>query len=1266
MTVGALVNNQVESTAWNNGAGWALPTTVPIGRPIANTEAYILDERLRPLPIGVTGELYLGGAGLARGYLNQPAETAARFVPHPLTNEANARLYRTGDLARYWPNGQIEFVGRADEQVKLRGFRIELGEIETVLRRHSGIDEAVVLAREDKPGFKRLVAYVVRKSRNTPTVVQLQEHVKEQLPEYMLPSVLVMLEQLPLTPNGKVDRRALPAPEEAASERGPAYAAPRTEIERALAAIWQDVLRVERVGIYDNFFAYGGDSILSIQIVARARQVGLQLTPKQLFQAQTIAELASVIPATRSTAHAEQGRAHGEVRLTPIQRWFFEQDLADRNHFNQSLLLRVPHELNVPLLRQAITHLLEHHDALRLRFTQQDGGWRQFYSASNGATLFTEIDLSGLDEEAQRLAIEAEASRSQRSLNLSEGPLLRVVLWKLGEGRANRLLIVAHHLVVDGVSWRILLEDLQCICEQLQRGEKVQLPLKTSSYKEWADRLHEYAQSQAVTAELPYWLTTTSHTAERLPVDVSGGINRKEFARHVSVELDQADTEALLKELPVAYRTEINDALLTSLALAVRTWGGGRTLLLEFEGHGREEIDADVDVTRTVGWFTTHYPVRLSPGNEANRLTALLRIKEQLRSIPGGGIGYGLLRWMRHDDEITQQLREAARPEIKFNYLGQMDQSFNADSGFTMATESGGEAHGKDGSREHVLEITAGVLHGRLTIRVVYGEQLHRRETIERLAGLYVSELRALIHLCRTASASSYIPSDFPAAQLNQNELDKFLVALKAENGSSDVPHVEDLYRLSPMQEGMFFHSLMSPEADIYFRQLSCSLHGSLDVAAFERSWQRVIDEHPVLRTSFHWKNLVSPLQMINRDVKLPLAYHDWRALPVAEQDRQWLVLLEAERNHNFDLTKAPLMRLVLVRTGAEVHQLIWSYHHLLMDGWAKHQVFNQILALYRAYEAGQELTLESRRPYREYITWLQQQDMHAAESFWRQSLEGFTQPTAFAARATNEVPAEPAEYEHFDKQRIALSRDATMQLHNFARRHQLTLNTVVQGAWSLLLAADSGSADVVFGAVMSGRPPTIEGAEKMIGLFINTLPVRVRMDAEASVVSWLRELQDQQLEVRQYEYAPLAKVQSWSEIPRGESLFTSLLTFENYPIDKAARQQKATVEVRDYTVVEHNNYPVTLMVGPGEMMSLLLIYNLNVFSPANAKGLLERMEILLTDLAAAESETTLRVLQEKIEAAIGAEKMQRAKELKEISLQKLRGVKRRAARSSV
>jgi hypothetical protein len=336
------------------------------------------------------------------------------------------------------------------------------------------------------------------------------------------------------------------------------------------------------------------------------------------------------------------------------------------------------------------------------------------------------------------------------------------------------------------------------------------------------------------------------------------------------------------------------------------------------------------------------------------------------------------------------------------------------------------------------------------------------------------------------------------------------------------------------------------------------------------------------------------------------------------------------------------------------------------MDGWAKHQVFNQILALYRAYEAGQELTLESRRPYREYITWLQQQDMHAAESFWRQSLEGFTQPTAFAARATNEVPAEPAEYEHFDKQRIALSRDATMQLHNFARRHQLTLNTVVQGAWSLLLAADSGSADVVFGAVMSGRPPTIEGAEKMIGLFINTLPVRVRMDAEASVVSWLRELQDQQLEVRQYEYAPLAKVQSWSEIPRGESLFTSLLTFENYPIDKAARQQKATVEVRDYTVVEHNNYPVTLMVGPGEMMSLLLIYNLNVFSPANAKGLLERMEILLTDLAAAESETTLRVLQEKIEAAIGAEKMQRAKELKEISLQKLRGVKRRAARSSV
>ncbi len=1255
-TVGALINNQIESAAWSS---WVSPTTAPIGRPIANTEAYIFDERLRSLPIGVVGELYLGGAGLARGYLNQPAETAQRFVPHPSSHDEHARLYRTGDLARYWPDGQIEFVGRADEQVKVRGFRIELGEIETVLRRHSGIDEAVVVAREDKPGFKRLVAYVVRKSRNAPTAIQLQEHIKEHLPEYMAPSAVIMLEQLPLTPNGKIDRCALPAPEEAANEHGPAYVAPGTEVERTLAAIWQEVLRVERVGIYDNFFAYGGDSILSIQIVARARQAGFLLTPKQLFQSQTIAELASVITTTLSAPHAEQGPARGEARLTPIQHWFFEQALVDQNHFNQSLLLRVPHELNAPLLRQAVAHLLEHHDTLHLRFKPQDGGWRQFYSASDDATLFTEIDLSGLDEVAQRLAIEAEASRSQRTLNLSAGPLLRVVLWRLDEGRANRLLIVVHHLVMDGVSWRILLEDLQSICEQLQRGEKVQLPLKTSSYKEWADRLHEYAQSETVTAELPYWLATTSRTFGRLPLDISAGINSRDFARHLIVELDEADTEALLKELPVAYRTEINDALLTALALAVRTWSGGPALLLEFEGHGREEIEADVDVTRTVGWFTIHYPVRLSPGDDENRLAALLRIKEQLRGVPRRGIGYGLLRWLRHDDEITQPLRDAARPEIKFNYLGQMDQSFNGNSGFMMAPESAGEAHSAGGSREHVLEITAGVLNGRLSIRFVYGEQLHQRETIERLAASYVAELRALIHLSRSAGTSSYIPSDFPAAQLNQHELDRFLIALKA---LPEAPRLEDLYRLSPMQEGMFFHSLLAPESDIYFRQMSCSLRGPMDVAAFERSWQRVIDEHPVLRTSFHWKNLQSPLQMISRDVKLPLAYHDWRALPPAEQEPQWIALLEAERNHNFDLTKAPLMRLVLVRIGDDVHQLIWSYHHLLMDGWAKHQVFNQILALYRAYEAGQELALESRRPYREYINWLQQQDMDAAKSFWQQSLKGFTRPTAFAGRGLNEAHSEIEE--HFDKRHVTLNRDTTMNLHNFARRHQLTLNTVVQGAWSLLLAADSGSADVVFGAVMSGRPPTIDGAERMIGLFINTLPVRVRMDAEASVVSWLRELQDQQLEVRQYEYAPLAKVQNWSEIPKGESLFTSLLTFENYPIDTAARQQKSTVEVRDYTVVENNNYPVTLMVGPGDTLSLLLIYKLKVFSPANAKGLLERMETLLTDLAAVPSETTLCVLQEKIEAAIGEEKMQRARELKEASLQKFKTVKRRAARS--
>jgi amino acid adenylation domain-containing protein/non-ribosomal peptide synthase protein (TIGR01720 family) len=741
-----------------------------IGRPIANTEVYVLDQRGQMTPVGVAGELHIGGAGLARGYWQRAELTAERFIPDPFSLAPGKRLYRTGDLVRYLADGNIEYLGRLDQQVKVRGHRIELGEIEVVLGQHERVRQSVVVAREDAPGQKQLVAYVVNEGEPAVSAGELRSYLGEQLPEYMVPAFFVTLAELPLTPNGKVDRRALPAPEHSRTQSDQSYVAAITPAEQALAAIWCEVLGLPQVGVHDNFFHLGGDSILSIQVVSKARQAGFQLTPKQLFQHPTIAQLAVVV-GTTMLAPAEQGQVSGAVPLIPIQHWFFEQELAQPEHFNQALLLE-SQGLDAALLQTAIGHLLAHHDGLRLRFRRAEAGWEQFNQESIAETLLSLIDLRELREEEVAERLEAEATQLQASLNLEAGPLLRVALFELGVG--ERLLIVIHHLVVDGVSWRILLEDLQTAYQQLSRGEAVKLPAKTTSFKRWAELLSEYAESESVGQELSYWSGEGGRRVKELPVDYEGGSNSNASAGSVTVRLSEEETRILLQEVPEVYHTEINDVLLTALVQAYGKWSGERMLLVDLEGHGREELGEEVDVSRTVGWFTTMYPVRLEIKAGSNVGVALKEIKEQLRGIPQRGLGYGLLRYMR-GAEAQEQLRGARAAQVSFNYLGQVDQLFTERAAWAVARESSGRAHATSGLRAHLLDVSGIIGGGSLQITWVYSEAEHRRGTIEGLAQRYLEALQELIAHCQLAEAGGFTPSDFPLAKLDETELDNVL-----------------------------------------------------------------------------------------------------------------------------------------------------------------------------------------------------------------------------------------------------------------------------------------------------------------------------------------------------------------------------------------------------------------------------------------------------------------------------------------------------------
>ncbi|MBI5032798.1 MAG: amino acid adenylation domain-containing protein [Chloroflexi bacterium] len=764
---------------------------VPIGRPIANTQAYVLDSHLQPTPISVPGELCIGGVGVARGYLNRPELTAEKFISvdsgrWTVNTQPSTRLYKTGDLARYRPDGNLEFMGRADNQVKLRGFRIELGEIETALTQHPAIRQAIVMLREDEPNVKRLVAYVVLTAdREQPTpnksikvssiIGDLGEFLKERLPDYMIPSAFVALDALPVMPNGKVDRRALPVPEMTHSESQAADLAPRNRVEEILADIWARVLGVKQVGIHDNFFELGGDSILSIQVVARANQAGLRLTPKQLFQAPTVAGLAAIASTVESIAkHCEQGIVTGAQLLTPIQRWFLEQNFVELHHWNQSVMLTVRETLNHQWLEAAIQQLLVHHDALRLRFTLDEAGWQATYADPDTAIPFEWIDLAGLNETEQQRRIEAQAALCQAMLNLQAGPLVRVTYFHMGAGR-DRLLFVSHHLVVDTVSWRILLEDLLTVYEQLAQAQPVQLPPKTTSFQYWSQKLTEYAQSNAVRDELNYWTSMFGDRDIRLPRDYADNAqaNTEASARMVAESLCEEETRALLQEIPTAFGAEINDALLTALAQTFSRWAGARSLLVELEGHGREDLFDEVDVSRTVGWFTTVFPVRLEFSSRGLG-EALKAIKEQLRTIPKHGIGYGLLRYLKQD-ETKERLATALQTQVSFNYLGQLDQALPESAPFGLAHEPIGLEHSPRNRRAHLIEISASITSGQLRMEWTYSKRAHRRETIERLASDFIETLRSLIALCRSLETGVYTPSDFGDVQLSQAEIDALI-----------------------------------------------------------------------------------------------------------------------------------------------------------------------------------------------------------------------------------------------------------------------------------------------------------------------------------------------------------------------------------------------------------------------------------------------------------------------------------------------------------
>ncbi|HKN98357.1 MAG TPA: amino acid adenylation domain-containing protein [Pseudonocardiaceae bacterium] len=682
---------------------------VPVGGPIWNTRLHVLDPALNPVPAGVPGELYVAGDGLARGYHGRPGLTADRFVACPFGAPGD-RMYRTGDLVVRGSDGELRCRGRVDDQVKIRGFRVEPGEVAAAVRAHPAVTDAAVVAKDG-----RLVGYVV------PDVPpELREFLAASLPDHLVPSAFVPLAALPVTPNGKLDRQALPEPNQPEQEL---YVAPDGPVEVALAGIWADVLGLDRVGARDNFFTLGGDSILSIQVVHRARQAGLALRTKDLFGHQTVAELAGVATPV-ATGAGERGAVSGDVPLTPIQHWFLDAEPANPAHFNQSVFVELAGPPDRDALRTAVAAIVAHHDALRMRFTRVAGRWRQ----ENAAAADTELRVVSTSD------VERVADETHASFDLARPPLLRAVLF---DGEPARLLLVTHHLVVDAVSWDILLDDLDRAYRQAVAGEVVDLGPKTTSFRDWAHRLLDFVGDGELDGERDHW--SRELPGCHLPTERTGRADH--CPEQVVVTVDEADTDALLRRAPGAYRTRINDVLLAALAWAVTRWTGEPAVSVDLEGHGREDLFDDVDLSRTVGWFTTLFPVTLDVDPAADWRDLVKAVRRRLRTVPRNGFGYSALRYLR-SGELCRD-----RPQLAFNYLGQGDGTFGAGLYRRTLPPAG---HEQDPANEpaYPLEVVGGVRDGRLEFTWYYRPDRHHRATVRRVAGEFTEALRGIAADC--------------------------------------------------------------------------------------------------------------------------------------------------------------------------------------------------------------------------------------------------------------------------------------------------------------------------------------------------------------------------------------------------------------------------------------------------------------------------------------------------------------------------------------
>jgi amino acid adenylation domain-containing protein/non-ribosomal peptide synthase protein (TIGR01720 family) len=1224
------------ATAYVVPAGQAAAGGVPIGVPLGNMRAYVLGPGLAPVPPGVAGELYVGGA-VARGYHGRAGLTAERFVADPF-GPPGSRMYRTGDLARWTAGGQLEYAGRADAQVKVRGVRIEPAEIEAVLTAHPGIARAVVVTRPGRTGTTQLTGYIVPVGAGSwigtaesigesevdltggVSTAELRRFVAARLPEYMVPASFVLLDRLPLDPNGKIDHAALPEPE----FHGPAYRAPASNAERVIATVFAEVLGLDQVGADDDFFTIGGDSIRSIQVASRVVAQGIRVSPREIFQHRTVTELAAAVARRdgEEVVLAEpQGGGLGWMPLLPVSRYLAALG-GGYHRFSMSAVIDLPAGIDRAGLLRTLAAVLDRHDVLRTRL-EPDGLRAGPPGSVDPAGLLRRVGCDGRWDDGWRDLAATELDAATGRLDPAAGAMTQAVWFDPGAARPGRLLLVLHHLVVDSVSWRILLPDLAAAWEQVRAGRPPALGEVATSVRRWTQALLEDAASPARVAELPLWRSMVAGPDPGIgtrPFDPA--VDVISTVEHVWLRVPAEVTKALVTAVPAAYRAGVNAGLLAALALAVRQWRRGRgvteqSVLVKLEGHGREErVLPGADLTRTVGWFTTMYPVRLDlgeidlPESIAGGIgdpavgDAVKAVKEQLHAIPDHGIGYGLLRYL--NEETAAELAAHPIGQIAFNYVGQFSAADMPENlrglGWTQApgTHELIATPDVDMPAMATLEINSLVTdNGELTARFAFPAGLLSRADVQQLADLWSAALAGLAAHVAEPGTGGLTPSDAPLVCVSQRDLDAWH---RRYGGLADV------WPPTAMQQGILFHSMLDTTAyDAYQMQFVLHLSGEIDPARMRAAGQALLDRHPNLRGGFAPNSAGDLVQVVPYHVELP-----WRHAKLTGGEPELQRLLAEERGTPFDPAVPPLLRMSLVETGPGRAELVLTTHHVLFDGWSVPLLIQDLFGLYGS--GGDGSALPRVRSYRDFLGWLAEQDRAAAAAAWAGELAGIDGATLLAGG----LRVRPVTGGDVGNVEVPLSPALIRRLATRAAQLGVTVNTVVQGAWALLLSRLTGRREVVFGATVSGRPAALPGVDQMLGLFINTVPVRMDCAPGTTLAELLTDLQDRQAALLDHHHYGLPDI---LRAAGAETLFDTIVVFESFPVDHVGLNdatEAAGLVCSGLTPVTGTHYPLVVTADVDPTLHLSLQFQHSAFERDEVQVMAERLHRALAQFATA------------------------------------------------